>query len=391
MPDKIISGASSGAENSAATDDRILSDSPTGQASDKSTPHRPPRRRRRRKKQPVYAALDLGTNNCRLLIARPQGDRFRVIDSYSKVVRLGQGLATTGRISEASIESAIQALKASSRKMAERKVTRWRCVATQATRQAENCDEFLKRVKDETGMILEVISPRVEARLSVMGCLNLIDTKKDVVLVVDIGGGSTEISWVDVRKLRKDGEVSRVHRPPISAWASLPVGVVTLSEQFPEREDREAWFHDMKECVRAHIHERGAATRFTKAFSLGQGHIIGTSGTITSLAGIYLKLPYYQRDKVDGLWMPQKATVEIARDMALRGPAERAGEPSIGKDRAQMLVAGCAIIDVLCELWPCENVRVADRGLREGILMGLMGQSQKIQLHNGTRVEGEGE
>jgi len=376
MPDQIASGPRAESNVSTSTESRTTNAAAAGGKPSGSRP----RRRRRRKKQPVYAALDLGTNNCRLLIARPQGERFRVIDSYSKVVRLGQGLASTGRISEASILSAIDALKASAHKMAERRVTRWRCVATQATRQAENGDEFLARVKDQTGVTLEVISPRVEARLSVMGCLNLIDTDKDVVLVIDIGGGSTEISWVDVRKLREQGELTRVHRPPISAWASLPVGVVTLSEQFPEHEDRAKWFNDMKDAVRHHIHERGAANRFTKAFAAGQGHIIGTSGTITSLAGIHLKLPYYQRDRVDGLWMPQSDAVAIARDMASRSLDERAAEPSIGKDRSHMLVAGCAIIDVLCEMWPCERLRVADRGLREGILMGLMGQSQKVQM-----------
>jgi len=378
MPDQTISGPRAEPLTAAPSENRNV----TTEVADKKPRKTRPRRRRRRKRQPVYAAIDLGTNNCRLLVARPHGDRFRVIDSYSKVVRLGHGLASSGRISEDSILAAIDALKKSSHKMAERRVTRWRCVATQATRQAANGEEFLRRVKEQTGISLEVISPRVEARLSVMGCLNLIDTQKDVVLVIDIGGGSTEISWVDVRKLRAQGGVNRVHRPPISAWASLPVGVVTLSEQFPEREDRAAWFQDMKDTVRRHIHERGAANRFTKTFAAGQGHIIGTSGTITSLAGIHLKLPYYQRDRVDGLWMKQSDTVAIARDMAMRSLAERAAEPSIGEDRSHMLVAGCAIIDVLCEMWPCERLRVADRGLREGILMGLMGQSQKVDLES---------
>lgn len=378
MPDQITSGTN--AESALSTPFESRNENSNLADGKPNSPSQRPRRRRRRKKQPIYAALDLGTNNCRLLVARPQGERFRVIDSYSKVVRLGHGLASTGRISESSILTAIEALKVSAHKMTDRHVTRWRCVATQATRQAENGDEFLSRVKEQTGISLEVISPRVEARLSVMGCLNLIDTTKDVVLVIDIGGGSTEISWVDVRKLREMGHVTRVHRPPISAWASLPVGVVTLSEQYPERADRAAWYQDMKDAVRHHIHERGAANRFTKTFAAGNGHIIGTSGTITSLAGIHLKLPYYQRDRVDGLWMEQKAAVDIAREMAMRPIEARAAEPSIGQDRSHMLVAGCAIIDVLCEMWPCERLRVADRGLREGILMGLMGQSQKVDL-----------
>jgi len=253
------------------------------------------RRNPKGRKPNTYAALDLGTNNCRLLIAKPAGDGFQVVDSYSKVVRLGKGLSASGRLSDESIGLAVDAIGVCARKMKNKQVRRWRCVATQACRQASNGEEFLKTVKAETGVSLEIISPRVEARLAVMGCLNLIDMQKDVVLVVDIGGGSTELSWVDVRRLRDPEGVIRVHRPPISAWASLPVGVVN-----------------------------------------------------------------------------------IARDMASRDFDSRAKEPSIGADRAKLLVAGCAITDVLCEMWPSERVRVADRGLREGMLMGLMQQSQKL-------------
>ncbi len=347
----------------------------------------PNKRRRTRRpngqKTKNFAALDLGTNNCRLLIARPMSNGFQVVDSYSKVVRLGAGLTATGRLSDESMKAAIDAIHVCARKMKNKAVKRWRCVATQACRQADNCDEFLAAVKTETGISLELISPRVEARLSVMGCLNLIDMSKDVVLVVDIGGGSTELSWVDVRKLRDPANSLKVHRPPISAWASLPVGVVTLSEQIPEHDDRETWYEDMKNRVRECLSDAGCETRFTNVFKAGGGHIIGTSGTITSLAGIHLKLPYYQRDKVDGIWIPTQSAVEIARDMASRSPEGRATEPCIGTDRAALLVAGCAITDVLCEMWPSERVRVADRGLREGMLMGLMEQTQNLNFSNG--------
>lgn len=343
------------------------------------------KRKKRRSSQngrgKTYAALDLGTNNCRLLVARPAGDGFRVVDSYSKVVRLGKGLSATGRLSDESMSLAVDAIGVCARKMKSKNVKRWRCVATQACRQASNGEEFLSEVKKQTGITLEVISPRVEARLAVMGCLNLIDMNKDVVLVVDIGGGSTELSWVDVRRLRDSAGSLRVHRPPISAWASLPVGVVTLSEQIPEHEDRATWYEDMKNRVRECIDDAGCATRFTNVFNAGRGHLVGTSGTITSLAGIHLKLPYYQRDKVDGLWMPANAAVEIARNMASRSLESRASEPSIGADRAKLLVAGCAITDVLCEMWPSKRIRVADRGLREGMLMGLMQQTQKLAPH----------
>lgn len=320
----------------------------------------------------TFAALDLGTNNCRLLVARETSDGFRIVDSYSKVVRLGHNLAHTGELDQDSMDAAVEALKVCARKMKAKHVKRWRCVATEACRRASNGDHFLDRVKKETGISLEVISPRVEARLAVMGCVKLVDPTKDVALVIDIGGGSTELSWVDVRKLR-DGGAHRIHRPPISAWCSLPLGVVTLSDQVPEHADRETWYAEMKETVRAAIRDQGADTRFTRAFEEGRGHLIGTSGTITSLAGIHLKLPYYQRNKVDGLWLRSHDAVTVARDMASRSPEDRAKEPCIGEDRARMLVAGCAIIDVVCEMWPSKMIRVADRGLREGMLIGLIG------------------
>lgn len=325
----------------------------------------------------TFAAIDLGTNNCRLLIARDAGESFRIIDSYSRVVRLGQGLAATGKLSDESMDAAVEAIAVCAAKIKAKRVKRWRCVATEACRRASNGEAFLKRVKDDTGISLEVISPRVESRLAVMGCVNLVDPTKDVSLVIDIGGGSTELSWVDVRKLRDDQANHRLHRPPISAWASLPIGVVTLSELVPEIDDKTLWYSSLKDVVREKIIEQGCETRFTNLFHQGRGHLIGTSGTITSLAGIHLKLPYYQRAKVDGLWFRSADAISVARDMGSRSFDERAKEPCIGTDRANLLVAGCAITDVLCEIWPSKMIRVADRGLREGILIGLMKKGQK--------------
>ena len=323
--------------------------------------------------------MDLGTNNCRLLIAKDAGESFRIIDSYSRVVRLGQGLAATGRLSDESMDAAVEAIGVCASKMKAKRVKRWRCVATEACRRASNGDAFLKRVKDETGITLEVISPRVESRLAVMGCMNLVDHTKDVSLVIDIGGGSTELSWVDARKLREEKADRRLHRPPISAWASLPVGVVTLSELVPEIDDKAAWYDELRNVVRQKIKEQGCETRFANLFQQGRGHLIGTSGTITSLAGIHLKLPYYQRAKVDGLWLRTVDAVNVARDMGSRSFDDRAKEPCIGTDRASLLVAGCAITDVLCEMWPSKMIRVADRGLREGILIGLMQKRQRLK------------
>ena len=333
--------------------------------------------RSRAGKSNTFAAVDLGTNNCRLLIAKDSGDTFKIIDSYSRVVRLGQGLTATGALSDQSMKAAVEAMKVCAAKMKTKRVKRWRCITTEACRRASNGEAFLQRVKAETGLTLEIISPRVESRLAVMGCVNLVDPTKDVALVIDIGGGSTELSWVDVRKLNDDEKGRRrLHRPPISAWASLPIGVVTLSELVPEIDDKTLWYDTLRDVVRQKIKEQGCETRFTNLFQQGRGHLIGTSGTITSLAGIHLNLPFYQRAKVDGLWLRTSDAISVARDMGSRTLEDRAKEPCIGNDRASLLVAGCAIIDVLCEMWPSKMIRVADRGLREGILIGLMQKEQ---------------
>ncbi len=334
------------------------------------------RKRHGRGKPQHYGVIDLGTNNCRLLIARSHAHGFQIVDSYSNVVRLGAGLAHSRRLATESMDAAVKAIGVCADKMKAKSVKRWRCVATQACREAENGPEFLQRVKSETGLSFETISPRVEARLSVMGCLNIIDRTKDVALVIDIGGGSTELSWVDIRRLNAEKE-ARLHRPPISAWVSLPIGVVNLSEMFPERpDDLAGWFADMKDHVRKHIEEKNCEKRYVNVFRDGNGHLLGTSGTITSLASVHLKLPYYQRNKIDGIWVQSADILSTARRLSAMPLSERQKEPCIGEDRAVMLAAGCAIFDVIHELWPAEKTRVADRGLREGMLMGLMNKSQ---------------
>ena len=376
--------------------DRILSAGESLDNDGKEKPTKPRRRKNRsnslgnkspKKDHPLYAAIDLGTNNCRLLIARPVDGGFKVIDSYSIVVRLGVGLESTGLLSKESINNAVDALYVCAKKIKTHRVKRWRCVATEACRKALNGKYFLDRVKKETGLSLEIISPRVESRLAVMGCINLIDTTKNVALVVDIGGGSTELSWVDVRRLKDENLSTKIYRPPISAWASLPIGVVTLSERIPELNDRALWYENMKTVVRDEINKSNCKNRFVNIFNEGKGHIIGTSGTITSLAGIHLKLPYYQRDKVDGLWLRTSDAIKVSRYMSSLSPLERAKEPCIGEERANLLVAGCAITDVICEIWPSKIIRVADRGLREGMLMGLMQQKQKVTIANGLQYD----
>jgi exopolyphosphatase/guanosine-5'-triphosphate,3'-diphosphate pyrophosphatase len=326
---------------------------------------------RGRRQGPLYAALDLGTNNCRLLVATPTRDGFRVVDAYSRIVRLGEGLSQTGRLQPAPMDRALAALKVCADRIQRRGAPHLRAIATQACRTAENGGEFIERVARETGLKLQIISPREEARLSVAGCLNLLDRQMQAALVLDVGGGSTELSWVEFDGPARSG--GGLAMPPIRAWLSIPIGVVTLAEQFPEaRPGERDWFRRMVEAVKAPINAFAGADSLRPVFAAGRAHLIGTSGAITSLAGLHLGLPRYDRAQVDGLWLTRGDCATMADRLLDLDPRERARQPCIGPDRADLVLAGAAILQAVQELWPCERVRVADRGLREGMLLSLM-------------------
>jgi exopolyphosphatase/guanosine-5'-triphosphate,3'-diphosphate pyrophosphatase len=337
---------------------------------------------------PTFAALDLGTNNCRLLIAKPAPGGFRIVEAYSNIVRLGEGLSQTGRLADHAMDRALHALSICAEKIARRRCVKVKAVATQACRSAENGDAFVERVGRETGIVLQIISPEEEAHLAVAGCLNLLDRSAHAALVVDVGGGSTELSWVDLRvgRLDPDPRNFAAHRLPVMAWISIPVGVVTLAERFPEDDaDRGGWYRAMVEAMKTDIAVCREAEVVRPAFDAGHAHLVGTSGAITSLAGIHLGLKRYDRRRVDGLWMSRgecEATADRLLGVDVKG---RAAEPCIGPERADLVLAGAAILQAVQELWPCERVRVADRGLREGLLMSLMSTSQRRRRRRGRR------
>ncbi|MBP7703791.1 MAG: Ppx/GppA family phosphatase [Caulobacter sp.] len=327
---------------------------------------------------PTYAALDLGTNNCRLLIATPTQHGFRVVEAYSRIVRLGEGLTQTGRMSDEAMERALAALAVCAEKIRRRKCLRIKVIATQACRQADNGEAFINRVAEQTGLRLQIITPKEEAQLSVAGCLNLLDREADAALVVDVGGGSTELSWVDLKGRGLDVRPRQfAHwKLPIKAWLSVPIGVVTLAERFPEEGVVEHWFRNMVDTVKERISAFPHAEPMRELFDGGNAHLVGTSGAITSLAGLHLDLPRYDRNLVDGLWMTRDECEATTGKLLAWTPQERAAQPCIGPDRADLVLAGAAILQAVQELWPCSRVRVADRGLREGLLLSLMSEQQ---------------
>ena len=310
----------------------------------------------------VYAALDLGTNNCRLLIACPSGDGFRVVDSFSRIIRLGEGISATGSISAAAIDRAIAALSICGDKIRYRKARRLRLIATEACRTAANADSFMDRVARETGIRLEVIDRETEAALAVTGCSPLLDASGRGAILFDIGGGSTEL-------VRIERDPDQHNAPPrIKAWISIPLGVVTLAERFGGKHVTSETYAQMVAEVAQHV----APFAAEHGGDLRDMHMLGTSGTVTTLAGVFLNLVRYDRRRIDGVWMNNSDVTTVIQRLLGMTYQERASNHCISVERADLVLAGCAILDAIRDSFPLPRLRVADRGLREGMLVEMM-------------------
>ncbi len=331
----------------------------------------------------LYAALDLGTNSCRMLIAQPKGSQFHVIDSFSKSVQLGAGLEKTGKLNRGSMIRTIQALRVCQQKLKKHKVKRMRLVATEACRRAKNAQDFIRQVRRETGLKLDIILPEEEARLAVISCAPLVSTKTEQLLVVDIGGGSTELVWIDLTSVpprERPRSIMRLHAGfhpaqspfPVAKvvdWISVPLGVATLRDHFNDVDDDAAryalmsWYFEENLADFAPYKDEQAREGF---------QIIGTSGTVTTVAASHLGLKRYDRTKVDGLRMTSDQIETVIQSYLELGPVGRRRDPRIGNDRQALIMSGSAILQALLRSWPTDRLSVADRGLREGLLYAQM-------------------
>src|SRR5882757_3469872 len=327
----------------------------------------------------TFAAIDLGTNNCRLLVARASVEGFDVIDAYSRPVRLGEGVALSGSLCGNAIDRTLDALNVCAAKIERNRVTRARHIATEACRRACNGEDFLALVKERTGLAFEVIAPSEEARLALASCENLLDADTPFAILVDIGGGSTEVSWVRVGRAK--GRPGCVKTELID-MTSIPWGVVTLTETCTQRESHErplspGCYDDMVERIRADLRLFCAKHGIGGAITRGEVQMIGASGTVTTVSAHYLGLKRYNRTIVDGARIERAAILRICEELSCLSVRELMQVPCIGSDRAELALAGGAILEAVCRQWPAEIVRVADRGLREGVLMDLMRQADR--------------
>ena len=310
--------------------------------------------------QDLLAVLDLGTNNCRLLIATPAArGGFKVIDSFSRIVRLGEGVGQTGMLSPAAMDRTIAALKVCAERIGRLKADRVRCIATQAARLAGNTNVLVTRARTEAGLNLEVISAEEEASLAALGCVPLIGRRSRGALVFDIGGGSTEIIWL---ARTADGPIAR-------CATSVPLGVVSLAEAYGADGASRTGFARMSEEIRAQL--APFAAEIGSGFDIRRNHLLGTSGTVTTLAAIALNLTRYSRARVDASWHETRAMLRVVDRLVGLDVGELAKIGPIGRERADLMLPGCAIFAAICSLWPAPMLRVADRGLREGMLRQL--------------------
>uniref|UniRef100_UPI003BAD7AFA Ppx/GppA phosphatase family protein n=1 Tax=Stappia sp. TaxID=1870903 RepID=UPI003BAD7AFA len=331
----------------------------------------------------LYGALDLGTNNCRLLVARPESRGFRVVDAFSRIVRLGEGLGHTNRLCDAAMDRALEALGCCRDKLEDRGVERFRLIATEACRAAENGPLFIERVREETGLSLEIATRETEARLAVAGCASLVDPDANGVVLFDIGGGSSEIVWLDLRN--RCGARGVALTRFIRAWISLPVGVVNLAERHGGRHVCSNIFEAMVADALTHLDDFALGEELSAAICDGKVHMLGTSGTVTTLAGVHFGLKRYDRRRVDGAWMESDDVTAMIERLRAMPYEERVDNPCIGADRADLVLAGCAILEAIRRRWPCQRLRVADRGLREGMLMELMAADNVWRRGGGSR------
>lgn len=312
--------------------------------------------------RPVLAALDLGTNNCRLLIAEQTGpERFEVLDSFSRIVRLGEGLGQRHELSDEAVARTVEALKICARKLSRFELTAHRYVATEACRLAKNCEDFLITVHSETGMIIEIISHEEEARLAFRGCLPLLRDGAEHTLMVDIGGGSTEFMWAQIRH----------PEPEIRHILTSPCGVMALTEKFAGLVNGQH-YKEAKAFVRDYLKAFGTQIHAPELFEHHAVQLLCTSGTVTTVAAVFLELEYYDRARIDGLTLPVEKLRQAIEGILAMSPAERNAHPCIGPERGDFMVAGCAVLDAVLDAWPVKELTIGDRGVREGIILRLM-------------------
>lgn len=328
----------------------------------------------------VYAAIDLGTNNCRLLVATPEGEvagnpavhlasGFRVLDSFSRIVRLGEGVSASGVLSEDAIQRTLVALRLCQKKLSRHRIRKARFVATEACRRASNSDAFIERVQDETGLAIDIISSEEEAHLAFLGCASLLTQGSRRAIVFDIGGGSTEFMWIDVDA---HGDALAGPHRGITDWLSVDCGVMNLADRFGGQGFAELVFDDMVRYVESRLEPFDDANQISDTIGNSTVQMLSTSGTVTTLAAIHLGLPRYDRSRIDGLRLKVSDIRNTTRRLLAMRPSERFHHPCIGADRADYIISGCAIFEAISNVWPTGEITIADRGVREGIILSLM-------------------
>ena len=313
-----------------------------------------------------------------MLIVEPQGNSFKVIDSFSRIVRLGEGLESSNKLSADAMQRTIDALRVCAAKIRRHRVRWMRCVATEACRRAENGQAFINQIEKSTRLRFEIIDGKDEAELAAIGCGALFDRQFPHAIVFDIGGGSTEITCLSLKKGRYE----------LQDMISLPLGVVRLSEKYDGKNMSQEIYTQIRDEAEKTIRSFAEKQTF-HADNLNDIQLIGTSGTVTTLAAIHKGLKKYNRNIVDGAVMKRGEVVAVIQSLMNMSHEERQNNNCIGKERADLVLSGCAVLEAIIRAWPLENVKIADRGIREGILLRLIRKTRRRQkIRRARKVRG---
>lgn len=308
----------------------------------------------------ILGALDLGTSNCRLLISKTEKNKLVELERFSRIVRLGEGLGLRGNLTDIAMQRTISVLKICADKFSRYNLDGQRCVATEACRRAENREELVRRAKDEAGINLEIISTEEEAELAFTSCLNLVDPDAQNVLLTDIGGGSTEIIWAELQE----------GKPIIKKSFSAKIGVMSLSDLLDNQFFRYGTYQEIVAYttkvfspIKESLYEETSKSKKTQ--------YICTSGTITALAALHLDLQRYNRSLIDGISISRQEIEQVKRKLLHMNQAERENLPCVGRERGDLMIPGCAILEAIYSCWNIDKFVVADRGVRDGVIASL--------------------
>lgn len=314
----------------------------------------------------VFASIDLGTNTVRLLVVTGNSKGFTTLHSNQLITRLGEGLSHSGILKDIAMERTIKAVLDFKREASKYSPFAIWVAATSAVREAKNRNEFIEKIREVTGLELEVIPWEEEARRTLLGVFSGLDGNIKKAIVFDIGGGSTEyILTVDKRLVKSVGTA---------------LGVVHLSEKYIRKDPVDDGELIILESVITNKIRNVKSQLHDVLCTMHDVRLIGTAGTVTTIAALDLNLHPYDPAKVNGYVLNIENVKEILKKLKNMTLEERRNIPALESGREDLIIPGAVIVIKTMEIFGFNEMIVSDYGLREGIILAKMSECQRVKV-----------